>query len=415
MPDVRVADAATTAATAQPAPSTDRHGVPHDSDPAIDLAPDHVRERRLWVERTTGTTLRHVGGFSFAPQQARGNIEGFTGVAQVPLGFAGPLLIDGEHVHGEVVVPLATTEGTLVASYSRGMKVLTLAGGVRTTVSADAMQRAPVFGFDSAREARAFREWVAEHFAGIKLAAESTSRVARLDCIDVYLAHRFAYARFSFETGDAAGQNMVGKATLAACEWILGTAGPALGVRRFFLESNLATDKKPSHVNMLRSRGKHVTAEATIPRALLVEHLRATPEQLREHWGIANVGAWFAGVTYNGLHAPNAVTAMFSACGQDGAHVAEAAAATFDVELTPTAGLYLSLTIPSLIVATHGGGTGLATQRECLESMGCFGRGKAPRLAEIVAGVALAGELSLGAAISANEWVSAHERYGRKR
>jgi hydroxymethylglutaryl-CoA reductase (NADPH) len=391
------------------------HGVPHDHDPARDYAPEHVLARRQWVEQTTGASLRHVGSYSLDPLAARGNCENFTGVAQVPLGFAGPLLVDGEFARGEFVVPLATTEGTLVASYGRGMKVLTLAGGVRTTVSADAMQRAPVFAFDSAREARAFREWVAEHFAGIKLAAESTSHVARLLSIDVFLASRFAYARFSFETGDAAGQNMVGKATLAACEWILGAAGQRLGVRRFYLESNLATDKKPSHVNVLRSRGKHVTAEATIPRALLEEHLRTTPERLREHWGIASVGAWLAGVTYNGLHAPNAVTAMFIACGQDVANVTEASTASLYVEVTPDGDLYLSLTIPSLIVATHGGGTGLATQRECLESLGCFGQGKARRLAEIVAAVALAGELSLGAAISANEWVSAHERYGRKR
>jgi hydroxymethylglutaryl-CoA reductase (NADPH) len=403
------------APTGPAAPPDVHHGVPHDHDVSRDYGPECVRARRDWVEARTGAALHHVGAYSFDPAATHGNIENFTGVAQVPIGFAGPLLIDGEHAQGEFVVPLATTEGTLVASYGRGMKVLTLAGGVRTTVSADAMQRAPVFGFDSAREARAFREWVADHFAGIKLAAESTSRIARLIDIDVFLASRFAFARFSFETGDAAGQNMVGKATLAACEWILSTAGSALGVRRFFLESNLATDKKPSHVNILRARGKHVTAEATIPGALLETHLRTTPRRLCEHWGIANVGAWLAGVTYNGLHAPNAITAMFIACGQDVANVAEAGTASLYVEVTPEDALYISLTIPSLIVATHGGGTGLATQRECLESMGCFGDGKARRLAEIVAAVALAGEVSLGAAISANEWVSAHERYGRKR
>jgi hydroxymethylglutaryl-CoA reductase (NADPH) len=292
------------------------------------------------------------------------------------------------------------------------MKVLNLSGGVTCTVSDDRMQRAPVFVFDSAREARAFRDWVLANMDGIREAAETTSKVAKLLDIDIILSNKFAYLRFNYETGDAAGQNMVGRATFAACSWMLDRLDT---VRSFFLESNLATDKKHSQINMMRTRGKRVTAEAVVLRDVLVQHMRVEPEKLNYHMQIANVGAFLSGANNNGAHSPNGITAMFIATGQDVANVAESSSGILYTELTPEGNIYISLTIPSLIVATHGGGTGLATQRECLEALGCVGRNKVKKLAEIVAGVALAGEVSLGAAISSLDWVSSHERYGRNR
>ena len=385
---------------------------PYAKEPDADQAPELIRARQEFVERATGVRLRHVGHFSIDPPELKGNIEAFTGVAQVPIGIAGPIRVNGEHAQGDFYVPLATTEGTLVASYSRGMKVLSLAGGVTTTIFGDAMQRAPVFAFDSARDARHFADWIEVNLPEIRAIAESTSRVAKLQYVETYLASRFAYVRFDYATGDASGQNMVGKATLAACDWIVAHAP---NVRRFFLESNFATDKKVSAVNVLRGRGKRVTAEATIPRALLKEHLHIEPETLQEHGYMAAVAAQLTHASSNGLHVPNALAAMFIACGQDVANVAEGAASVINAETTRTGDLYLSVTIPSLVVATYGGGTGLATQRECLEMMGCYGTGKVRKFTEIVAAVALAGELSLAAAISTLEWVSAHERYGRNR
>jgi len=292
------------------------------------------------------------------------------------------------------------------------MKVLKLCGGVKATVMADAMQRAPVFVFRDARACRDFVNWVQANVGDIRVQAESTSSVAKLQYIDPYVANKFVYLRFNYSTGDAAGQNMVGRATFAACSWILDHYQ---GVTNFYLESNFATDKKASHVNVMRTRGKRVTAEATIRRDVLIQHLRVEPEKLVYHHGVANVGAFLSGANNNGAQSANAITAMFIATGQDVANVAESSAAVIYCELTPERDLYISLTIPSLIVATHGGGTGLPTQRECLEIMGCCGKGKVNRLAEIVAGVALAGEISLGAAISSLDWVSAHEKYGRHR
>jgi hydroxymethylglutaryl-CoA reductase (NADPH) len=390
-------------------PST---GVPYDHDDSVNYGAEMVARRLRFVEEFSGISPRHLSHYSFDPALTRGNIENFTGVAQIPIGFAGPLHVRGEHAEGEFIIPLATTEGSLVASYNRGMKVLNLSGGVTCTVTDDCMQRAPVFVFDSAREARDFRRWVDAHLDAIRREAEATSHVARLLHIETYLANKFAYLRFNFATGDAAGQNMVGRATFAACGWILEHAH---GVRRFYLESNFATDKKASHVNMMRTRGKRVTAEAIVPRHILRDHLRVEPEALQCHAGVANVGAFLSGTNNNGLHSANAITALFIATGQDVANVAEGSAALVYSEIGRAGDFYLSITLPSLIVGTHGGGTGLATQRECLEILGCYGKGKVNKLAEIVAGVVLAGELSLAAAISSLEWVSAHERYGRKR
>ncbi len=380
---------------------------------------DHSREwaakRRQFLSERTGVELEHVDKFSFDPATTRGNVESFVGVAQIPIGLAGPLLVKGEHAQGEFVIPMATTEGTLVASYSRGMKVLNQSGGVTCTVIGDAMQRAPVFVFDSAREAREFSVWIEDNLAAIRENAEATSSVAKLLYIDTYLASKFAYLRFNFVTGDAAGQNMVGRATFAACSWVLEQPWVKERCRKFYLESNLATDKKASQVNIMRTRGKRVVAEATIPRDVLVQVMRVEPEQLHYHAQIANVGAFLSGANNNGAHSPNGITAMFIATGQDVANVSESSAGIVYTELGADRSLYMSITIPSLIVATHGGGTGLATQRECLRILGCTGRGSVRKLAEITAGVALSGEISLASAISSLDWVSSHEKYGRNR
>ncbi len=388
----------------------ERIKVPYDRED--DYSDEIISERQKFAHSFSGVDFKHVSEFSFDPSTTQGNIESFVGVAQIPIGLAGPIKINGEHAIGEFLVPLATTEGTLVASYNRGIKVLNLSGGVTCTVSDDRMQRAPVFVFASAREARGFRDWVNEHLTEITQAAEATSSVAKLLDIDIFLASRFAYLRFNYFTGDAAGQNMVGRATFAACSWMLDQVD---NVVRFYLESNLATDKKHSQINIMRTRGKRVIAEAVVSRDVLVQHMRVEPESLQYHSRISNVGSFLSGANNNGAHSPNGITAMFIATGQDVANVAESSSAILFTELTPERDLYMSITIPSLIVATFGGGTGLSTQRECLELMGCVGKGKVKKLAEIIAGVVLAGEISLGSAISSLDWVSSHEKYGRNR
>jgi hydroxymethylglutaryl-CoA reductase (NADPH) len=377
-----------------------------------DYSESAIRARQQFVAQFTGKQLDHLKHYSFDPHILQGNCEHFTGVAQIPVGFAGPIQINGEHAQGEYLIPMATTEGTLVASYNRGMQVLNQSGGVKCTVMVDAMQRAPVFVFEDARQARDFSHWVQENIDKIRSEAEATSSVAKLRDIDTYLSNKFAFLRFNYATGDAAGQNMVGRATFAASSWILDQYK---GVKRFYLESNFATDKKASQVNIMRTRGKRVTAEAVIKRDVLIQRMRVEPENLVYHYQVANVGSIMSGANNNGLHSANGITAMFIATGQDVANVSESSAGLMYAELTPEKDLYMSITIPSLIVATYGGGTGLATQRESLELLGCYGGGGVRKFAEIVAGVVLAGEISLASAISSSDWVSSHEQYGRNR
>lgn len=369
-------------------------------------------QRRSFAQHHTGAALEAVGKHAIDPAATSGNIEQFIGCAQVPIGLAGPLKINGEHANGSFYIPLATTEGTLVASYNRGMKLCTEAGGVLTTVCEDIMQRAPAFLMDDARQARELRAWVAEHFTEIKAVADATSSVGRLREIDPYMAAKFLFLRFNYTTGDAAGQNMVSKATRAACEWIRANCPYA---KHYYLESNFSTDKKHSSINTLRTRGKRVTAEVQIPRELLIKHMRVTPEQLRHARSISMTGAFMVGANSNGAHPANAIAALFIATGQDLGNVAESSAAVSYVDVLPNGDYYLALTLPALIVATYGGGTGLPTQRECLELLGCQGKGKVHKLAEIAAALALAGDLSLAAAVAADEWVSSHEKYGRNR
>ncbi len=380
------------------------------------LPDDYTRaaaaQRIAFLSDATGTRQRHLGRYGLDPAGLAGNIENFIGTAQIPVGVAGPLLVDGEHARGEFYVPLATTEGTLVASYNRGMKLLYRAGGVRATVMDDVMQRAPAFGFDSAREARAFGAWVTAHFGAIKAAAEATTHTGHLRDVEQFTASRFLFLRFNFTTGDAAGQNMAGRATASACAWIRASYP---GIRHFCLESNLATDKKSSQLNILRTRGKRVVAEARIPARLIREIMHTTPEAMFAARQVSNLGGLMAGVNNNGNHSANAITALFFATGQDIANVAESSAALAHAELLPGGDYYYSITIPALIVATCGGGTGLPTQRECLELLGCYGPGQAGKLAEIVAATVLCGEISLGSAVVAEEWVDAHERFGRNR
>jgi hydroxymethylglutaryl-CoA reductase (NADPH) len=382
-----------------------------------DKANDYTREmaeaRRRVVTEATGAVLTHVGAFSFDPAVLPGNMEGFSGVAQVPVGFAGPLSVDGEHARGEFFVPMATTEGTLVASYNRGMRLTREAGGVRTTVIDDAMQRAPIFVFRDARAARAFGKWVDANFAAIKAKAEETTSVGKLRNIEQYALSKMRWLRFDYTTGDAAGQNMVTKATRHACLWMLEQRPD--GLEHFALAANLDTDKKHSALNNLHTRGKRVVAEVTIPAKLIEEVMHTSGKNLYRARQLSNMGSLLSGSINNGAHYANGITAMFIACGQDVANVAESSAGYSYGELKDDGTYYFSVTIPSLIVATYGGGTGLPTQRECLESLGCYGAGRVYKLAEIVAATVLCGELSLGAAIVSDQWVSAHETLGRNR
>jgi hydroxymethylglutaryl-CoA reductase (NADPH) len=377
-----------------------------------DYTQEAIVARHDFIKEKTGVAVNHVGRHSFDPSMLKGNIESFIGVAQVPIGIAGPLLVNGEHAQGEFYVPMATTEGTLVASYNRGMKLVHECGGVTTTIVDDAMQRAPVFVFDNARDARNFSNWVTQHFTEIKEVTDKTTSIGRLRNIEHYAAGKLLFLRFNFTTGDAAGQNMVGNATFAACEWL---KTKHTTIRHYTLSGNMDTDKKSSFLNSLHARGKRVIAEAAIPGDLITDIAKFPPGELLRLRNITNTGAMLAGSSNNGMHSANGITAIFIATGQDVANVAESSPAIVFADQQSDNSYYFSITIPSLIVGTYGGGTALATQRECLEIMDCYGAGKVGKLAEIIAATVLCGELSLLSAILAHDWVSSHEKMGRNR
>ncbi len=371
-----------------------------------------AQTRRDFASAKTSTPLNHIGHYSVDPAVTAGNIENFIGVAQVPMGLMGPLLVDGEHAQGEFYVPMATSEGTLVASYNRGASLLREAGGAKVTVVDDAMQRAPVFIFEDARQARQFGVWVNENFERIAEQAESTTSSGKLRDIQQFAAARMRYLRFNYTTGDAAGQNMVGKATFVACEWIKANYP---GIDRYMLSGAMDTDKKHSQLNTLYTRGKRVIAEVTIPSALLERVMGVTGDALFKARAINQVGGLLAGSINTGAHSANGITATFIATGQDVANVAESSSAVVYADLKENGDYYFSITIPSLIVATFGGGTGLPTQQECLKMLGCDGAGKVNKLAEIIGATVLAGELSLMSAVLAGDWVTSHDALGRNR
>ena len=392
-------------------PPTGAPAVPRNR--SDDYTEESAAGRRQFVREVTGVALTHVGAYSVEPATLAGNIENFAGIAQVPIGIAGPLRINGEHAQGDFYVPMATTEGTLVASYNRGMRLLTAAGGVRATVVDDRMQRAPVFVFDHAVAAREFGRWVEHHQPAIALAAEATTRVGALLEIEQYA---------------------VGPLLLPALRLLDGRRGRAEHGGPSHPRRLRVDRREPSRDTAVRAVRRDRHGQEALARSTCCapgangssRRRRCQPHLLREIMGVepkalfwarqlSQTGAFLAGSANNGAHAANGLAALFIATGQDAANVAESHAAIVYTQLLDSGDYYWSITLPALIVATVGGGTGLATQRECLELLGCFGPGKVRKLAEICAAVVLAGEISLSSAVLAGDWVSSHERLGRNR
>ncbi|MGE0454525.1 MAG: hydroxymethylglutaryl-CoA reductase [Vicinamibacteria bacterium] len=372
---------------------------------------EQIDKRRAWLEAKTGARLQHVAAMTIPAESLRGNIENPIGSVQVPLGVAGPLLIHGEHAQGSFYVPLATTEGALVRSYERGMVTLTRAGGATTRVLADQNRVCPTFVFDGVAAASDFARQLPSQLDAIRAEAESTTSHGRLLGLECHVIGREVIVDIRFSTGDAHGMNMIVKAASKACDWIMRHSA----AQRFYPFSGLESEKKASGNLLPGGKGKRVVAGARIPAGLLRTHLHVEPAQLQDLWHRTVLGSLHASTLgYNG-HFANGLTAMFIALGQDVANVTNAAVGINSLEVLENGDFYASVTLPSLTVATVGGGTGLGSSRECLELLGCHGAGRAKKLAEIMAASLLAGELSIGAAIASGEFVAAHEQYGRNR
>jgi len=386
--------------------------------PHLPCGNDHTAEglaRRRQFLRDRGVEIGHLSGEA-APvplPQLTANIENLVGFARIPVGVIGPLRVNGTVAHGDFYVPMATTEGALVASYNRGAHVISRSGGATALCLTESVSRAPCFSFRSIREAGHFVSWVVEVFDELKRAAAETTRHGELVDLRTSLAGKEVFLVFDFRTGDASGQNMVTIATARICRYLVENT-PVMP-QHWFVEGNLSGDKKATMQSFLYARGRKVVAEAHVPAKILKRFLHVSPAEMVRYWQVSVLGGALSGSIGVQGHYANALAAIFAACGQDIACVSEASVGLTRMDATPDGCLYASVTLPNLIVGTVGGGTHLPTARECLEMMGCYGDGGAGKLAEICAVTALAGELSIIAALASGTFADSHARYGRKR
>jgi hydroxymethylglutaryl-CoA reductase (NADPH) len=376
--------------------------------PEDDHAAAPVRARRELCERVVGRALEHLGGRPVPLAEARGKVENLIGFAQVPVGVAGPLSVDTHLGRRQVYVPMATTEGAMVASYSRGMKVLGEAA--RARVVYEGLSQHPMLVYADAAAALAARERVHALRAELERTTAATTRHGKLVAVEPELAGRRLVLRLVFTTGDALGINMAARASEACSELVARATGASA---RYVHGEDV--EKRANARALHGGRGRSVVCDALVPRARLAQELRVTPEDLAAIHASYQLGFARLG-THNGLvQVANGLAAVFLACGQDVAYVTESATGFLELAPTPTGDLYVSMQLPSLLVGTVGGGSGQGTAAECLDLLGVRVPGGANLLAEILAATLLAGDLSLLASFCTHEFVAAHERLGRNR
>jgi hydroxymethylglutaryl-CoA reductase (NADPH) len=341
----------------------------------------------------------------------QGNVENFVGTVKVPVGLAGPLRVNGLFARGDYYLPLATTEAALIASYSRGCQVISEAGGCAALLLSESLSRAPGFAFRDLAECGKFVVWATAHVEDFRREAETTTRYGKLIDLRFTVEGNHVYLILEYTTGDASGQNMVTLATEAVCAYI--AENTPVRPQYFFVEANLSGDKKASAQSFLLVRGKKVSAEVVLPESIVKKRLNTTAEHMVNYWRMSALGGVLSGTLGVQGHYANGLAALYLACGQDAACVAESAVGVTRFEVTKEEGLYASVTLPNLLVGTVGGGTGLPSQRACLEILGLAGAGNARALAEVCAGLCLAGELSIIAALTSGDFSRAHRVLAR--
>jgi hydroxymethylglutaryl-CoA reductase (NADPH) len=374
--------------------------------------------RRLVMERLSKKELSYIGQTIFDFNKLLNlNIENPIGSVQIPVGIAGPLKVKGDFADSDYHIPLCTSEGALVASVNRGCSALSRSGGVRSKVIRDQITRAPVFTVESVVQAYDLAKWVENNFARLTEIALKADPHCHLKKVDPYIVGNNIFLRFSFFTDDAMGMNM---ATIA-CEEFRRLIEREFPVAKCVaLSGNLCVDKKPSAINLIQGRGKTVVSEATIRKQIVNEVMKTTPEAVSEvNYRKNCIGSALAGSYGFNAHFANIIAAIFLATGQDAAQIVESSMGITTAEVTKDGDLYISVTLPSLEVGTVGGGTRLPTQGESLDILGCRGGGTPPgfnakKLAEIIGGAVLAGELSLLSALAAQHLAEAHIRLGRR-
>lgn len=372
------------------------------------------RDARVALLQAHGHTIEHLTGEAPRPDPSffQGNIENYIGMAQIPVGLVGPLRINGLHAHGDYYVPLATTEGALVASYHRGARLVSRSGGIATLTTAEQVQRAPGFCFESLADAGRFAAWAIGEFATMQQVAATRTSHGVLQDLQIHIETRTVYLILQYHTGDAAGQNMVTLCTDAVCSDLM--ARTPVQPTHWFIESNMSGDKKATVLSFLHGRGRKVIAEVTLPREIVERGLHTTPERMEDYWRMSFVGGVQTGSIGVSGHVANGLAALFIACGQDAACVSEASVGVTRMQVTERGDLWVGLDLPNLIVGSVGGGTRMPTAAECLRILGCEGTGRASRFAEVAAALLLAGEISIVGALCSNDFARAHAAHGRR-
>ncbi len=383
--------------------------------PTKDQYSDEGKAARIkYLQEEIQQPIAHLAGQADAisAKAVRSNIENFIGFAQIPIGIAGPLTVNGQFAQGDFYIPLATTEGALVASYNRGCKAASMAGGITTFCIDEGVQRSPIFKFNNLHDLHTFATWLKQQTHIFHAITQERSNHAKFKQVMTFIEGNNLNVVLEFLTGDAAGQNMVTFCSYDICQYILHNA--PVKPTKWYIESNFSGDKKANYKSFQHVRGKKVVCEVELSKDIVQQVLKADALKIEDYWKTSTVSQVQLGSIGAQGHIANGLTALFIACGQDVACISEASIGVSRLESTPSGGLYAALTLPNLIVGTVGGGTSLPTQKECLQIMDCAGSGKAKKFAEIACAIALAGELSIAAAISCDHFVSAHEKLGRK-
>jgi hydroxymethylglutaryl-CoA reductase (NADPH) len=371
-----------------------------------------VKERRKALESEQKISLSHTGNFSLDEKDASAkNCENMIGVTQIPLGIAGPLGIQNSKSKIQnYFIPLATTEGALVASVNRGSKVITKSGGANVSVLREGTTRGPVFYTGSLEKSKSFVKWLEKNESLLKKIAESTSNHLIYKKAQVSMLSEYVFIRFSFDTHDAMGMNMVTIASQKMTDLIeKKTSATCLSVA-----GNFDVDKKPAWLNFINHRGFAVWADVIIKKETVKTILKTTPEKIFDTWlAKCMIGSAMSGSLGFNAHYANVIAALFIATGQDPAHIVEGSMGITTTKVLPTGDLYFSIYLPSVVIGTVGGGTSLATQKEALEMLGVAGSGKVEQFAEIIAGAVLAGEISLLASLAEGTLSKAHQKLGR--
>ncbi|MGK0249597.1 MAG: hydroxymethylglutaryl-CoA reductase (NADPH) [Oleispira sp.] len=386
--------------------------------PARGLYTEDARLERLqYVRDNTDAKLERVAENTFEAKALVSNIEAFIGSVEIPVGIAGPLHIKGGHADGLFYAPMATTEGALLASATRGATALSRSGGVNVRVIGQRMLRVPVFVLIDLNAALFFAEWVKDHYAEIAEQTRKYSNYANLVEVNIELMGRTVHVQFAYETGDAAGQNMTTTCTWQACQWIIAQMQQFADIEfeNFMIEANLSNDKKVTYNSFLKGRGVRVLAECLLSDEVCQKVLKVTPKQLFTAYNQFIGGSIASGMIGMNINIANVIGAIFTATGQDIACVHESSIGQLYLELTDDNEVYATLRLPSLVVGSVGGGTSLAQQKECLELIGCAGPGCSHKLAEVIAGFCLALDLSTLSAIASDQFARAHEKLGRNR